>query len=704
MNLLAPGALAFSLLAVPIILLYMLRLRRREMPVSSAMLWQLLLRDRQSNTPWQKLRRQLLLFLQLLILAAMVLALARPAQPVPSLVSGSALILLDGSASMLASDVAPTRFDAARKAALDAVEALPENTPVTVILAGIQPRVLASNETDRASLRRALNAAQAEPGSANWPAAFAITASAYTSAAGASATRPTILLISDGGIASATLPGLPGEVRYLMMGKSGENLGITALAVRATGGNASAGADASANADGAQIFANVHNYGSQGRSAILSFYAGDALIEARQVEIAPGGDQSVILNVKPDGPQRYNARLSNLSAQSALDAFPLDDRAYAIYRPAAGGKVLLATRGNLFLRQLLSSLPGVKSAVVIAGENALGTADGAPAGTAVPDPTAATPVDIPKSGYDVTILDGLFPTELPAGQLLLINPPENPLFTVTGIFQVSGATRILDHPLTRFLSWENVHVRQARQVTLPEWAEPLVTTDAGPLVFAGEVKQGAARRRVAVITFDLHDSDLPLQIAFPVLFSNLLQYLSPTSSLSAAGVPVAGNPVSDSSGVAIQPGGSVLIRPATDLREFLVQAPGGQSYRLQPEEGQALFTQAAAPGFYTVTYPDHAEMGTDAFAVNLFSPDESTILPRGTLQIGQTAVAPTTPAAIGQRELWPWAAALALIVLLLEWWLYHRQQSTGGSVEPWETILWMLNWVKRPRKGVQRRS
>ncbi|MBX7253364.1 MAG: VWA domain-containing protein, partial [Candidatus Promineofilum sp.] len=115
MALLAPAALALALLAVPILLLYMLRLRRREQPVSSTWLWRELVRDRAANAPWQRLRRNLLLFLQLLILAALVLALARPALRRPGL-GGNLIVLLDASASMRASDGRPTRFDDARAA------------------------------------------------------------------------------------------------------------------------------------------------------------------------------------------------------------------------------------------------------------------------------------------------------------------------------------------------------------------------------------------------------------------------------------------------------------------------------------------------------------------------------------------------------------------------------------------------------------
>ena len=86
MNFLTPLALTFAALSIPIILLYMLKLRRQDVLVSSTLLWQRLLRDREANAPWQRLRRNLLLLLQLLILALLTLALARPFIPTPTVV------------------------------------------------------------------------------------------------------------------------------------------------------------------------------------------------------------------------------------------------------------------------------------------------------------------------------------------------------------------------------------------------------------------------------------------------------------------------------------------------------------------------------------------------------------------------------------------------------------------------------------------
>ena len=123
MPFLTPAAFAALSLAIPILLLYMLRLRRREVEISSTFLWRQVLEDTEANTPWQRLRRNLLLFLQLLILLALVLALARPFITVPTVSAGVIALLVDASASMQADDLeGRTRFDAAMDRARDMVD------------------------------------------------------------------------------------------------------------------------------------------------------------------------------------------------------------------------------------------------------------------------------------------------------------------------------------------------------------------------------------------------------------------------------------------------------------------------------------------------------------------------------------------------------------------------------------------------------
>ena len=208
MALLAPAALALALLALPIVLLYMLRLRRREQAVSSTWLWRELVRDRAANAPWQRLRRNLLLFLQLAILAVLVLALARPALRRPGLGGGHLIVLLDASASMAATDGGPTRFDDARATIDRLIGGLSGDDRLTLIRVGRTPQVLAAATADRALLRQVLAAATPDAATADWPAAFALAASTTQGLS-----QPRIAIVSDGGLPPG-LPPLPGEVSF----------------------------------------------------------------------------------------------------------------------------------------------------------------------------------------------------------------------------------------------------------------------------------------------------------------------------------------------------------------------------------------------------------------------------------------------------------------------------------------------------------
>ena len=92
-----------GLVSLPIIVaFYMLRLRRRDLPVGSTFLWQQLIRDVEANAPWQRLRFSWLLLLQLLIAAIVVLAAARPFSATTTDLAANVVLIVDTSASMAA--------------------------------------------------------------------------------------------------------------------------------------------------------------------------------------------------------------------------------------------------------------------------------------------------------------------------------------------------------------------------------------------------------------------------------------------------------------------------------------------------------------------------------------------------------------------------------------------------------------------------
>ena len=161
MSFLSPLALAAFALSLPLVLLYFLKVRRRERRVSSLMFWEAVQRDREASTFFQRLQRDPLLILQVLALLALALALARPAVTVMGEGARKVVIVLDVSASMKARDVSPSRFDVARAEAAGLVRRLGEAAEVMVVEAGVQPTVTAALSRDHDRALGAIRAAYA---------------------------------------------------------------------------------------------------------------------------------------------------------------------------------------------------------------------------------------------------------------------------------------------------------------------------------------------------------------------------------------------------------------------------------------------------------------------------------------------------------------------------------------------------------------
>ncbi|MFN2226678.1 MAG: VWA domain-containing protein, partial [Anaerolineae bacterium] len=634
MGFLAPAALALALLLPIIVAMYLLRLRRSERVVSSTYLWQQLVRDVEANAPWQRLRRNLLLILQLLFLASLVLALARPFAWSEG-PAGQALILaVDTSASMAAIDAAPSRLDAARAEARRLVDGLPADARVTLIAAGEAPEVRVASALDRQPVYRALDGLRAGTGSSDLAAALELASALAGGRSGVEEPGTDIVVLSDGRVELPSRVAVRGRVRYRPVGSSGENQAIALLSLQDVPG------------EGLAATVQVANYGTAVAQRRLMLYADGGLVDAYDLEIPAGGRQAVVAQGLPAAAAVVEAWLEGSETEG--DILPLDDRAWAVHRQADPAPATLVTPGNLFLETALALLPGLEVTVVGPDdwEQAQTAQDAAPA---------------------LTILDGHVPVTVtvPAGSLLFIAPPRSSdYFSVTGSVE-QPLTRLVDgdDPLLANLdaalpsSSGGIGVMEAVRIPLPAWARPIIEGDVGgetvPLLFAGE----PGGRRVVVLAFDLHRSDLPLQVAFPLLLSNLAGWLAPTGGLDLP--------------AQVAPGSAVGLALPPDVAEATLTRPDGSTLRLVPEGGRALLDDTAALGPYRLSWAGQEQAG---FAVNLFAPLESDLKPAETLPLpGLDAEgAKGAEAQRAQREWWRHLAWLALILLLAEWLVYHR--------------------------------
>ncbi len=164
MNFLAPELL-LGLLLIPIAIGFYLWAQRRRSKYAVRFTNLALLSNIAPKRPsW---RRHLPPVLYLGAIAALLIGLARPTLIVPVPREDATVILtMDVSGSMKATDVSPTRLDAARAAAISFIDQLPENVRVGIVAFASEPVTLVTPTTDRSQLKAALDSLRPRDGTA----------------------------------------------------------------------------------------------------------------------------------------------------------------------------------------------------------------------------------------------------------------------------------------------------------------------------------------------------------------------------------------------------------------------------------------------------------------------------------------------------------------------------------------------------------
>ena len=157
MGLLEPLAFLALPLLVAVVVLYLLKFRRPSAPVASLRLWNVLLRDREANSLWQRLQVSVLLLLQVLALLVLIFALARPWANAATQTARNIVFVIDVSASMGTTDADSTghktRLQAAQDRALQLVDGMPDSSSAMLISSDNHSSILVPSTNDKARLR-----------------------------------------------------------------------------------------------------------------------------------------------------------------------------------------------------------------------------------------------------------------------------------------------------------------------------------------------------------------------------------------------------------------------------------------------------------------------------------------------------------------------------------------------------------------------
>ncbi len=480
MSLGVPAAL-WGLLAIPfLIILYLLRVRRKDHPVSSVLLWQRSAPTLAAYRPARRIERSLLLLLQILAIGALVTALARPSLIVRTPERGDVMLVMDLSLSMRARDVAPTRFDRARAEALDLVARLRPGQRSGIVVAGPRPELFLPPTADRAMVTAALR--RIDP----WDAAGDLRGAVLMAAEHPLGRGGRIVVWTDA--ARGGVPALP-QATYRILGTSDDNVGITTFRI-------------ARDPSGAEGLLRVDNFsGHPRRVPVVVTHDGETVYHDA-VEIPPGGSRTVVFRVAGAG--EFRARLDT------HDALPDDDVASAVLDPAPLPSVLLVTEGNPYLERVLQILPVTRAVA-----------------TRSTDPAV-------WASHGVVILDRQSPGPVPPGDYLLIGTvPTNLPITVTGdVRRPEIVAWDATDPILQFVDLGSIRISRAMELTAAG-GRVLAGGDV-PLLWAYE---GGGIRAV-LLGFALQDSDLPQRVAFPILVANALAWLGGEGLVIRAGEPL----------------------------------------------------------------------------------------------------------------------------------------------------------------------
>ncbi len=609
----APFFFAFLGLIPVVILLYLLKLRRTEMVISSTALWRKSLQDLTANAPFQKLRKNLLLLLQILALLLLVFALARPFLRTTGASGHSICLLIDRSASMQTREGDSARLDAAKREALAIVNDLRGGDKIMVVTFAENSNVLCELTDDRFRLRQAINSIEASDTRTKIRDALLVAHSLKL-------TVPDLRLIimSDGRISDDEELGARAfDLSFVQVGESRDNAGIVSFSTRKPAGGEGE----------CQSFILVHNESSEPLDATLTLYFDDAALAVEEVAAAPGGDHEVVFAHPDLGSGVLRAELDH------DDHLAADNRAWLTLRPTAMIKTLLVSKsgstGEYWLKRVMLLDPRVELSAI------------EPSDYGVTDE------------YDLTIFDGFAPEELPPGSVLFINsvPPAMGVEVVGTVENPPVLAKDGEHPAMRFLNPQNVGIRKAMRLALPEGSRELISSTEGALI--ADVSRGD--RQILVVAFGIEDSDWPLKLSFPLFIQNLLAWV-PRSAMAAETFIKTGRPMT--------------IMPLPDIEAATVTSPDGARQAVQLDPMRPVFFGATErAGIYTVERGGEVEQ----LAVNLLDMNESSIGPADRLSVGRGEVAAERGRVRQNKELWRWLVIAGICALTVEWWVYSRR-------------------------------
>ena len=563
-------------LLAPLVVLYVLKVRRQRVTVASTWLWQAAARDMLARRPWQRLRGRLLLFVEGLALLALGLALARPALSGGRIDSEHLALVIDASASMLADSAGEPRFASAKAAAVRVVAALPPGADVLLIEAGAEPRVVGPADRDLSRVRGRLAALTAQGVEGHLDRAIALASEQLAQRAGS---RRIVVISDDGGL-STPLPQTRVPLSVVKIGEPVDNAGIVRIDVGRATDNAAKNPQ-----ERVEVFAEVASFGKAARDVFVTLKQRNSptVLASRKLRLEPGQKTPVVLGFEATPGDAGTGLLVELSPH---DALAVDDSAFGRVPPSRKLTTITspAHQSPWFERALLADPDLELLGVPLAELGTSGIGDDA-----------------------LVVVTGACPPELPGADFVILNPPAGPCRSA-----VVG--KQLDAPVVtswdrtdsrlRFITLDGVSIAKAHAIDPPSAQSLLVKGREGALV----VDISEAGRTGTLVGFDVGESNWPLRASFVLFVRNLAELARAHRQSHVVGPARSGSPL--------------RLRVPSALTQVKMTDPAGVESVLEARSGVAVLPHPDQPGFYLVSYAG-PHPGSSLSVVNLTSEAES---------------------------------------------------------------------------------
>ncbi|WP_294168036.1 BatA and WFA domain-containing protein [uncultured Clostridium sp.] len=584
----------FLLITIPLlVLLYILKRKYREEVISSTLLWNEVYKNTRANTPWEKLRKNIMLLLQIIILLLLILSLMRPFLNFGGKTYKNIILVIDNTASMSAEYGDGSRLEEAKRLAKEVLSSTKDDTNTYIISFDGNSNLLQNGDFNKEISNEVISSI-----SQSYNTGEISESLSFVKAIGEGIEEEyEVIAITDKDFSLGDVNG-----KVVSLANSGVNASIDNISHKFL-------------EDKVRVIATITNRGSGEYSGDFSLYDGEELISVETLDLKEGENKTLTFDLPSIKSEFLRGELSRKD-------MILEDNTYNhVIGKKKVNKVLIVTEQNLFLEKAFASIQNTEVYKTNSASNLTS-----------------------EDNYDLYVFDNVTPDIMPSkGSILFINPSSNEFFNVINGGEGGEAKAVIGE-VSKYLEETTFTAAKYNSIEIPYYGRGFLNIDEDFIGFKGEVDG----RKIAALSFDLHNSDFPLKKEFPILMYELGENLISSGMIYKnnfkAGEKIIAKGLSLDENISLTyPNGDTLeISSGDEIREDNNLG----IYKLEDKEEKELFS---------VNFPSEKEGNTN---VNNISESENIANVKSDLKRG--------------LNISPLLIILAMAVVAFEWIMYKK--------------------------------